>query len=163
MSPASGSDHRSEPVPWKLRYFEDYRVGESVEFGDYLVTQEEIIAFAKAYDPQSFHVDPVAARDSHFGGLVASGWMTCSIVSRLTCDHLLPPVSAMGSPGMERVTWLAPVRPQDRIRIRVSVLEVRRSQKKPDRGVVRLRQEAINQDGKTVLTMEGISMHRCRG
>lgn len=157
---------RSEPhiefVPYRERYFEDYALGEIAEFGNYLVTEEEIVRFARAYDPQPFHTDPAAAGESHFRGLVSSGWMTCAIVMRLYCDHFLPACSAMGSPGIDRLQWLRPVRPGDRLRARATVLETRRSLSKPDRGVVTLLQEAVNQAGEIVVSYRGRAMFRCR-
>ncbi|MDY0046083.1 MAG: MaoC family dehydratase [Thauera propionica] len=149
-------------VPYKERYFEDYAVGEVAEFGDYLVTAEEIVAFARAYDPQPFHLDEEAGRQSHFGGLVASGWMTCAIVMRLYCDHFIPKVSAMGSPGIDTLRWHLPVRPGDRLRARATILGARRSASKPDRGVITLLQEAVNQHGDTVVSYEGRAMFLCR-
>lgn len=150
-------------VPLKERYFEDYTVGEVVEFGNHAVTEEEIIAFARTYDPQPFHTDPEAAKASHFGGLIASGWMTGSIVMRLYCDHYIPPHSAMGSPGINKLQWLRPVRPGDRLRARATILATVRSRSKPDRGVVTILQEAVNQDGATVMSYEGKAMFLCRG
>ena len=149
-------------VPIKERYFEDYKVGESFEYGDYTVTEEEIIEFASRYDPQSFHVDPVAARESVFGGLIASGWMTGSVMMRMAVDHLISPVSSMGSPGIDQLRWLRPVRPGDRLRVRATVLASKRSQTKPDRGVIELLQEAINQDDEVVMSIRGWGMYRCR-
>src|SRR5438552_14010053 len=121
-------------VPLKQRWFEDYTVGEVFEFGDHLVTAEEIVDFARRYDPQPFHIDPVAAAQSSFGGLVASGWMSGAVLMRMMCDHFIPPSSAMGSPGVDELRWLRPVRPGDRLKARVRVLQTRRSQSKPDRG-----------------------------
>ena len=149
-------------VPLKERYFEDYIVGEVTEFGDYAVTEEEIIAFARAYDPQPFHTDPEAGKASHFGGLIASGWMTGAIVMRLYCDHFIPPHSAMGSPGVDKLRWLRPVRPGDRLHARATILATVRSRSKPDRGVVTILQEAVNQDGVTVMSYEGRAMFLCR-
>ena len=149
-------------VPIKERYFEDYRVGESFEFGDYLVTEQEIVEFARRYDPQPFHVDKEAARASLFGGLIASGWMTGSVMMRLAVDHLISPVSSMGSPGIDELRWPRPVRPGDRLRVRATVLEAKRSQTKPDRGMIQFLQEAINQDGEVVMSIRGWGMYRCR-
>lgn len=149
-------------IPLKQRWFEDYAQGEIFEFGDHLISEAEIIEFAQRYDPQPFHVDPEAARHSLFGGLVASGWMTVAVVMRMLCEHFISSTSALGSPGVDQLRWLLPVRPKDRLRVRVTILDVRRSSSKPDRGVVVLRQEALNQDGQTVMSLEGRSMHRCR-
>lgn len=149
------------PRPLKERWFEDYAVGEVFEFGDYLVTAQEIIAFAQRYDPQPFHTDLVAAEASSFHGLVASGWMTAAIVMRLMCDHFISPISAMGSPGIDRLRWLRPVRPGDRLRVRVTVIDAYRSPRKPERGTLMLREEALNQHGEIVMSFEGRAMHRC--
>lgn len=149
-------------VPLKERWFEDYSTGESFEFGAYLVTQEEIVEFAQRYDPQPFHVDPAAASASHFGGLVASGWMTAAVLMRMLCDHFISPVASMGSPGIDQLRWLRPVRPGDRLRARVTVGETRRSQSKPDRGSIIVRQELINQSGEVVMSQDGRALLRCR-
>ncbi len=150
-------------VPHRERYFEDYPVGEVSEYGDAVVTEEEIIAFASRYDPQSFHVDPEAAASSIYGGLISSGWMTGSLMMRLMVEHFISPRSGMGSPGIDEVRWYQPVRPGDRIRLRSTILEKRRSSSKPDRGIVRVRQEAVNQSGQTVMSFIGIGLYKCRG
>ncbi len=149
-------------VPQKERFFEDFRPGEVLEFGDYLVTEEEIVDFAKRYDPQPFHVDRKAAEESIYGGLIASGWMTGSIVMRLLVDHFISPASSMGSPGVDEIRWTRPVRPGDRLKLRVTVVETRRSQSKPDRGIVQVQEEAINQDGETVMSIRGMGLYKCR-
>ena len=149
-------------VPYKERYFEDFRPGEVIEFGDYLVTEQEILEYARRYDPQPFHVDQKAAAESIFGGLSASGWMTGSIMMRLLVDHFISPASSMGSPGVDEVRWLRPVRPGDRLRVRLTIIETKRSQSKPDRGIVRVLQEMINQHGETVMSLRGMSLSKCR-
>lgn len=149
-------------VPSKERWFEDYQAGEVFEFGDHQVTQDEIIEYARRYDPQPFHVDPVAARDSLYGDVIASGWMTAGVAMRMMCDHFIPPASGLGSPGVDHLRWILPVRPGDRLRLRATVLAVQRSRSKPDRGVVTVRQELLNQDGAVVMSLEGKSMHRVR-
>lgn len=146
----------------KERWFEDYQAGETFEFGDHLVTREEIVEFASRYDPQPFHLDEVQAAQSHFGGLVASGWMTAGVLMRMMCDHFLASEASMGSPGVDQLRWLKPVRPGDRLHARVTVVEARRSQSKPDRGIVLLRQEVLNQAGEVVMSLEGRAMIRCR-
>jgi len=149
-------------LPPTARYFEDFAEGEVFEFGDRLVSEAEIIGFAQQYDPQPFHTDPQAALRSSFGGLVASGWMTGAIMMRLMCDHFIAPDSAMGSPGLDALRWLMPVHPGDRLSARVTVLGTTRSRSKPDRGVLRLRQEALNQNGEVVMSVDSIAMLRCR-
>jgi acyl dehydratase len=147
-------------VPFRQRWFDDYRIGEIAEFGDYAVTEEEVVAFAQRYDPQPFHIDASAASDTVFGGLIASGWMTASCAMRMMVDHYISPLSSMGSPGIDELRWLQPVRPGDRLRMRVTVLESRRSQSKPDRGLVRFRQEVLNQDGVVAMSMMGWTMYK---
>ena len=149
-------------TPLQQRWFEDYRVGEAFEFGDYPITEQEIVEFARRYDPQPFHLDAAAAAQSHFGGLVASGWMTGSVLMRMVCDHFISPQASMGSPGLEQLRWLKPVRPGDRLRARVTVLETRPSRSKPDRGSMLIRQEAINQNDEVAMSIEGWAMLRCR-
>ena len=149
-------------VPLKERYFEDYTAGEVFVYGDHEVTEQEIVEFARRYDPQPFHVDADAARDSIYGGLIASGWMTGSIMMRMLVDHFLSPLSGMGSPGIDELRWFKPVRPGDRLRVRLTLLETRRSQTRPDRGLIQVQQEALNQDGEVVMLVRSWGMYRCR-
>jgi len=130
--------------------------------GTVLVTEEEIIEFAKRYDPQVFHTDPVAARDSIYGGLVASGWHTAAMAMRLIVENYLSGVASVGSPGVDEVRWLKPVRPGDKLSVRVTVLEARRSESKPDRGIVRSLVEVLNQDMAVVMSFKGVTMVLCR-
>ena len=146
----------------KERWFEDYQAGEVFEFGEHLVSEAEIVSFATRYDPQFFHVDAHAAKNSPYGGLISSGWMTAAIAMRMMCDHFISQVSGMGSPGVDSLRWLLPVRPGDRLRLRASVLETVRSKSKPDRGVVTVRQELFNQHDQLVMSLEGKSMHKVR-
>jgi acyl dehydratase len=146
----------------KERWFEDFEVGEVFEFGDRLVTEDEIIDFARRYDPQPFHTDAAAAASSNFGGLVASGWMTAALLMREMCDHFIASKSAMGSPGVDELRWQRPVRGGDRLRVRVTVTGTRPSQTRGDRGVVLLRQEVLNQTGETVMSLVGRAMLRRR-
>jgi acyl dehydratase len=149
-------------VPIDERYFEDYVPGAIYEFGSIVATEEEIIEFARRYDPQLFHVDPVAARKSEFGGLIASGWHTAALAMRLLVDHYISHVASMGSPGAGEVRWLKPVRPGDELSIRVKVLEARRSKSKPDRGVVESFVEVLNQNREVVMIRKAIGITRCR-
>ena len=139
-------------------YLDDFKIGEVFEFGRYVVTREEIVDFATRYDPQPFHVDDEAAKSSPYGGLISSGWMTCAIAMRLACDAYLLQSASMGSPGVDQIRWLQPVRPGDVLRMRVTVREVRPSRSKPDRGIVRTGWELLNQRDETVLTSEGMGM-----
>ena len=134
-------------------YFEDLEAGQVVDLGSIEVTEEAILAFARQWDPQPFHVDPEAARDSVFGGLIASGWHTGAMWMRLYVDSLLDGASSMGSPGIEELRWLAPVRPGDTLTGSLTVLETTPSERRPDRGTVRIRGEMTNQDGVVVMAM----------
>jgi acyl dehydratase len=142
--------------------FEDFVPGSVRTSGTVLVTEEEIIEFAKRYDPQVFHTDPVAARDSIYGGLVASGWHTAAMAMRLIVENYLSGVASVGSPGVDEVRWSKPVRPGDRLSVRVTVLEARRSESKPDRGIVRSLVEVLNQDMAVVMSFKGVTMVLCR-
>lgn len=145
-------------VPAGNRYFEDYTLGGVYEFGTTTVTETEIIEFAKRYDPQYFHVDPARAAASEFGGIIASGWQTASLVMRLYVDHYLSHVASLASPGVEELRWPNPVRPGDTLKVRVTILEARPSRSKPDRGIVRARIEALNQRDELVLSMTAVSI-----
>jgi len=133
--------------------FDDFAPGQVVELGSVAVSEEEIVAFARQFDPQPFHVDPEAAKESVFGGLIASGWHTGAVWMRLYVDSLLGGAASMGSPGIEELRWLAPVRPGDVLSGRLTVLETTPSERRPDRGTVRIRGEMVNQEGVTVLSM----------
>ena len=144
-------------------YFEDFEVGQIREFGSYEVTREEILEFGHRYDPQPFHVDEGAASASPFGGLVASGWHTCSICMRMMVDQMLGDRSgSLGSPGVDGIQWLRPVRPGDVLRVRVEVLETRPSSSKPDRGSIRIRSTVLDQDGHIPMVMESRGIFRRR-
>lgn len=133
--------------------FEDFEPGQVYELGSTTVTEDDIVAFAREFDPQPFHVDPEAAAESVFGGLVASGWHTGAMWMRLYVDSMLGGPSGQGSTGIEELRWLAPVRPGDTLHGRLTVLEATPSERRPDRGTVRIRGEMVNQDGVTVLSM----------
>ena len=133
--------------------FEDFEPGQVYELGSKVVSEDEIVAFARQFDPQPFHLDPEAAKDSVFGGLIASGWHTGAMWMRLYVDTMLGTASAQGSPGIEELRWLAPVRPGDTLHGRLTVLETTQSERRPDRGTVRIRGEMVNQEGVTVLSM----------
>jgi len=142
--------------------FEDYVPGSVRTFGTILVKEEEIIEFARCYDPQIFHTDPVAARKTAYGGLVASGWHTAAMAMRLIAENYLSRTASVGSPGLDELRWLKPVRPGDKLSVRVSVLEARRSLSKPDRGVVRSFVEVLNQDMVVVMSWKGVNILLCR-
>jgi acyl dehydratase len=150
-------------VPANQRFFEDYEAGNVYEFGPVTVSERDIIDFARQFDPQDFHIDPAKAAHGPYQGIIASGWHTISIVMRLYVDHYLSHVASLGSPGVDEVRWPNPVRPGDRLKLRVAILETRLSRSRPDRGIVRAHVEAVNQDGKTVLSMTVVSLLGRRG
>jgi acyl dehydratase len=139
------------------RYFEDFVPGITVDCGSFSLSEAEIIAFAKEYDPQPFHVDPVAAKDGPFGGLIASGWHTASMMMRQLVDNYVSPESSLGAAGVDELRWPKPVRPGDTLHIRATVLEARRSRSKPDRGIVKTLMELTNQDGDLVMKATAIN------
>ncbi len=149
-------------VPATERCFEDYAVGDVDQFGAYAVTEQEIVEFARRYDPQPFHIDARAAGESIYGGLIASGWMTASVMMRLLVDHYVSRTASMGSPGLDELRWLRPVRAGDVLGVRVTVTAAKRSSSKPDRGVVWTSNEVIEQRGGIVMTCKAMGMHRCR-
>ena len=149
-------------VPVDSRYFEDYLVGSVQEYGSIAVEQDEVIAFAKRFDPQIFHTDPESAKETIFGGLIASGWHTAGLMMRLFADHFLSKVASLGSPGVDELRWNKPVRPGDELSIRVTVLEKRRSRSKPDRGIVHSFIEVMNQNSDVVMSMKAVNIFLCR-
>ncbi|MBI5570407.1 MAG: MaoC family dehydratase [Desulfomonile tiedjei] len=144
------------------RYFEDYVAGEVLEFGCVTLDEADMIAFARRFDPQPFHTDPAAAKKSVYGGLIASGWYTASQAMRLLVDHFVSREASLGSPGVDELRWLKPVRPGDTLSLRVTVLDAQRSQSKPDQGSIRVFAEARNQHGEVVMTMKSVGFIRCR-
>jgi len=139
------------------RYFEDFHVGDSFDLGTTpQVTADEIITFAHQFDPQPFHLDAERAKSSMFGQLVASGWHTVSLLMRLLVDGMLNETISMGSPGVDEVRWLRPLRPGDALHARFIVLEATPSKSRPTMGVIRSKCEAFNQDDELVMTLVGI-------
>jgi acyl dehydratase len=143
-------------------YYEDLAAIASDDIGSRIISREDIIRFATEFDPQPFHVDEEAAKKSPYGGLIASGWMTCSVTMRLMCDHYLLQAASLGSPGIDAVRWLKPVRPGDTISVVRKTLEARKSVSKPDRGLIKSLWEVKNQHGEIVMTMEGMGLFACR-
>ncbi len=138
-------------------YFEDFRVGEVIELGRRTVSQDEIIRFAREFDPQPFHTDPERARDSAFGGLVASGWHSAALYMRLLVDGFVRGMAhSMGSPGVDKIEWLEPVRPGDTLTGRVTIVDAIPSKSRADRGTLKTLGELLNQDGDVVMTMCGV-------
>jgi acyl dehydratase len=143
-------------------YWEDFSVGEVRDLGTIRPSRDEIIAFASQFDPQPFHLDEAAARDSVFGGLCASGWHTCAMAMRLMVTNFLHETSSLGSPGLENIRWLKPVFPGDTLRLQSTMLDIKPMNKRPDVGLTRNCWEMFNQHGEKVLHMEGWGMFRRR-
>lgn len=149
-------------TPATDRYFEDYEVGATYELGCFRLTDAEIIEFARRFDPQPFHLDQAAAEKSHFGGLVASGWHTGAAMMRVVVDRFISKVAGMGSPGVDELRWLKPVRPNEELAVRVTVEQARRSRTKPDRGLIHTLMEVIGPDGAPRMTVRSVGMVGCR-
>jgi acyl dehydratase len=135
------------------RFWEDFETGGVIAYGPRRVTRDELIAFAAEFDPQPIHLDDEAARASMLGGLSASGWHTCSLTMRMIADGVLRDTSSMGSPGVDEVRWIVPLRPDDDITLRATVLDTRVSRSRPELGFVKFRFDLINQSGVTIMTM----------
>ena len=164
MQPAVTPPADAAPAARPPRLFwEDFPVGQVREFGAYLVTREAVLAFAREFDPQPFHLDDDAAEASLFGRLAASGWHTCAMAMRMMCDAYLLDAASLGSPGLETLRWLKPVYPGDTLHVRLEVLESRPLASRPGVGMIRSRWEVMNQRDEAVLTMEGFGMFRQRG
>jgi acyl dehydratase len=145
-------------APIENRYFEDYHAGAVYEYGYAIVAEEEVVAFARRFDPQPFHVDAQLAAAGPFGGLIASGWHTAGVFMRLFADHYLSRVASLGSPGVDELRWPTPVRPGDRLRLRTTIIETRRSRSKPDRGLVHTQAELLNQDSQSALSLVAVNL-----
>lgn len=139
-------------------YFEDFEVGKTIEVGSRTITEEEIISFATQFDPQPFHVNPEAAAGSIYGGIIASGWHTCSLMMRLMVDGFLSEAASLGSPGVDEVRWLKPVRGGDTLTVTTTAVDARPSASKTDRGVIHTLWQARNQHGELVVTVKGMGM-----
>jgi acyl dehydratase len=146
----------------KKYYWEDFAVGTVREFGNMKLEKADILRFAKDWDPQPFHVDEEAAKRSAYGGLIASGWQTCAAAMRMCCDAYLLDAASLGSPGVENVRWVKPVRPGDTLSVRLEVLEARPLKSKPGVGLVKNRWQLFNQHGEEVMQMEGYGMFSMR-
>lgn len=142
----------------RMMWWEDFRVGETTVMGSHTFTEAEIVEFGRRFDPQPFHTDAQAARESFFGGLIASGWHTCAVAMRLMCEEYINRTRSMGSPGVDEIRWKKPVRAGDTLTFRRTVLEARASASRPDAGLVKHRWDALNQHGELVMTMDGWGM-----
>jgi acyl dehydratase len=156
-------DRRADvPAAEDARYFEDYVPGAVHTAGAIVVTESEIVEFARRYDPQPMHTNPDAAERGRFGGLIASGWHTGAMMMRLFADNFLSPASSLASPGLDELRWHLPVRPGDLLSLRVTILEARPSRKNPEQGVLRSHVEVLNQTGAVVMSLKPVSLVRRR-
>ncbi len=149
-------------TPIEDRWFEDYVPGSVFWYGSLTVSEEDILGFARQYDPQSFHADPEAAAAGPFQGLIASGWQTTALMMQLYAEHYLSKAASLASPGVDELRWLRPVRPGDSLSMRTTVAEARVSRSKPDRGLVHTRVEMLNQHGDPVMTVTVMNILRRR-
>jgi acyl dehydratase len=143
-------------------YFEDFKAGDEIESPGATLTEAQIIDFALMFDPQPFHVDVTAAAQSAFGGLIASGFHTAALTFRLFWQTGAFNDGSIGSPGLDELRWLKPVRPGDTLHVKAKVLEARRSTSKPDRGVVKMAYTTLNQHGEAVMTLIGNQLFKLR-
>ena len=141
-----------------MRYFEDFTPGQIIELGRHTITKDEIVTFARQFDPQVFHLDEEAAKKTIFGGLIASGWHTGSLMMRMLYEGVVQHVVSLGSPGVDELRWVKPVRPGDTLSCRLTVTECVPSRSKADRGIVRTMMEMRNQAGEIVVTAKGLSL-----
>ena len=137
-------------IPVKDRYYEDFAVGESFTLGSVEMVEKEMIEFATQFDPQRFHIDPDAAAQTVYGGLIASGWHTGSLMMRLSADYFLGE-SSLGAAGASELSWLAPVRAGDTLTLQIEVLSMRESNSRPNLGFLELAMELVNQNDETVI------------
>ncbi len=142
-----------------MKFFEDVEIGETTRFGRYEVTREEIIEYARQFDPQPFHLDEEAARASMFGGLIASGWHTGAMFIRMVCDGMVPTAATSGSMGFDDLRWLKPVRPGDVLSVGSVVREKIESRSRPDRGTVKIESRVSNQRGEVVMSLVSLVIY----
>ena len=145
------------------RYWDDYVPGAVHEFGTVSVDEEEVLAFGRRFVPLSYHTDKEAAKNSIYGGVIASGWHTAALMMRIYTENYLSKVANLGSPGGDELRWDKPVFPGDALSVRATVLETRRSESRPDRGIVRTFIEVLNQKREVVMSMKMVNFVRCRG
>lgn len=166
-----GFDKPPAPRRWEVRqrgereviYFEDLDVGAETDFGSYRVTREEVLEFARKYDPQPFHISDEAAAATHFGRLSASGWHSCAMAMAVIARHVVETGQAgLGSPGIDELRWLKPVYPGDTLHVRGRILEKRPSRSKPEIGSIRTETLVTNQDGVLVMRYVSIVLMRRR-
>jgi acyl dehydratase len=144
------------------RYFEDYVPGAVHEFGSVAVDEQEVLEFGRRYVPLPYHVDKEAAKKSLYGSVIASGWHTAALMMRLYTENYLSQVANLGSPGGDELRWEKPVFPGDELSVRATVLEARRSESRPDRGIVRTFIEVVNQKREVVMSLKMVNFVRTR-
>ncbi len=144
------------------RYFEDFTLGERIETAGKTLSEAEILDFAFRYDPQRIHMDVEAAKDTIYGGLIASGIHTLAVSLRMVMQSGLYEGTGLGSPGIDELRWLKPVYPGDTLRTLVEVMDLRASDSKADRGYVSVRMDTVNQTGETVMTYRCMQIVRRR-
>ena len=149
--------------PPEDRYFEDYVPGSVHEFGSISVDEDEVLEFGRRFVPLSYHIDKEAAKNSIYGGVIASGWHTAALMMRVYTENYLSRVANLGSPGGDELRWDKPVFPGDELSVRATVLETRRSGSRPDRGIVRTFIEVLNQKREVVMSMKMVNFVRTRG
>ena len=138
-------------------FFEDYQEDTVIEMGPVYVEEDELIEFALRYDPQPMHIDHEAAKTGPYKGLIASGWHTCALVMGELVKNYFSPCSSLGSPGIDKLQWLKPVRPGDKLTVRATILETKLSRSKPDRGLVHTLVEALNQQQEKVVSFKALN------
>ncbi|MEN3974634.1 MaoC family dehydratase [Emcibacter sp. SYSU 3D8] len=139
-------------------WFEDFFECQQLQFGSVTVAREEVLDFARRYDPQPFHIDEDAAAASIYGGIIASGWHTGAMMMRLLCDGLFLRAAGMGSPGLDQLRWVRPVRPGDTLTLTGKVLSAKLSRSKPDRGSVDISYRVHNQHGELAMTFQAVTL-----
>ena len=135
-------------------FWEDFTKDKDILLGEYHVSEKEILDFGRKFDPQYFHTDPLLAKSSIFGGLIACGWHTCAIMMRLMCDKFLIKTSTLGAPAVDNLKWLLPLKPGDTLKGVWKVLDKRESKTKPNLGIIRARVQGFNVEDRGILTME---------
>lgn len=149
-NPAEAKSRMTTDIP--QLYFDDFDIGMTFEFGDYRLSADEIIAFGKAYDPQPYHVSRDPGPGFAMDELIASGWQTCAVTMRMLVDNFIPETTVLPAGGVDNIRWLRPVRPDDRLRMKLTIDDLRASSSKPDRGTVKLKTETYNQNAELVMT-----------
>jgi acyl dehydratase len=153
---------RAKKAAMQKYHWEDFKPGGVAVYGPRLVTREEIIAFAAEFDPQPMHLDEAAASATMLAGLAASGWHTCSLLMRMICDGFILDSTSMGSPGIEEVRWLKPLRPGTTIRVRTTVLDTRASGSRPEMGLTKFMMEVLDDADAVIASLTTTLLFRRR-